>query len=77
MSGSKITWQELFDLSDDSDIKDAIVQINKLNSEYENLSKNIVKQSDKIDNSYNSLVKETKELTTSTDKLTTSQIDQT
>lgn len=77
MSGSKITWQELFDLSDDSDIKDAIVQINKLNSEYENLSKNIVKQSDKIDNSYNSLVKETKELTTSTDKLTTYQKDQT
>ena len=77
MSGSKITWKELFDLSDDSDIKEAIIQINKLNSEYESLSKNIVKQTDKIDNSYNALVKETKDLTQSTDKLTNSQKDQT
>lgn len=76
MSANKIEWKDLFDLTDNSDIKDAIVQIEKLNTEYEVLSKNIVKQTDKIDKSYQSLVTETKGLTDSTKKLTTAEKEQ-
>lgn len=75
--GQKITWKELFDLTNDAEIKSAIEQIMRLNKEYTNLAKNLTTQTQHIDKAYKNVSDETNKLTSNTAKLTKEQKQQT